>query len=102
MPALEVGPIPLEAAAIAGALELVLGAEPVRRAAEVGADRQQGIKAAVILSDNNQTVASRLGTSPPCAPLVFFSSVIELSRPKTESLAPRTVCCAPLVIRTDG
>src|SRR5262245_30401625 len=48
---LEVDAALVEPAAVAGALELVLGAEPVGRAAEMGAYRDQGIEALGLAHD---------------------------------------------------
>ena len=49
--ALEVDARPVEAAAVAGALELVLRGQPVRRAAEVRADRDQRVEAVGLAHD---------------------------------------------------
>src|SRR5262245_31042715 len=48
---LEVDPGLVEAAAVAGALELVLGGEPARRAAEVGALGEQRVDPLVVADD---------------------------------------------------
>src|SRR5262249_60076095 len=62
--AFEVDPRDLEAAAVAGALELLFALQPVRRAAEVRAGRAQGVDNALITDDPEVLILEAIDDFP--------------------------------------